>query len=70
MNNHKIFAVNSLNMFTTCRILRLFLLASKCEMKILLNKLNYYKINYYYTGLRCVVFLAQHLFFPHNFVKY
>ena len=38
INNQKIFFVNSLNIFTTCRILRLFPLASKCEIMTLLNK--------------------------------
>ena len=37
INNH-IFFVNSLNIFTTCRILRLFPSASKCEIMTLLNK--------------------------------
>ena len=32
INNHKIFFVNSLNIFTKCRILRLFPSASRCEI--------------------------------------
>ena len=37
-NNHKICFVNSLNIFTTCRILDLFTSASKCEIMTFLNK--------------------------------
>ena len=53
INNHKILFVNSLNIFTTGSILRRFPSASECEKMALFNK--------FYTGLRCVVFLAQHL---------
>ena len=38
INNHNIFFVDSLNIFTTCRILRLFPAASKCEIMNLINK--------------------------------
>ena len=39
INNHKIFFVNSLKIFTTCRILRLFPSVSKCEIMTFLFKL-------------------------------
>ena len=56
INNHKIFFVNSLNIFTTCSILRWFPSASECEIMALFNTLLHWTTMCRFPGATFVFF--------------